>query len=240
MKLVKVKGVVIRETAYSDNDKIITLLTDSLGKISCMAKGAKKTNSPILASSQYLVYSEFVLYKGTSFYYINSADVVNTFYDLRIDLDKLNVAFELTKILQITTDENQDTSDVLKLFLNTLYVIEKLNKDLELTKSIFKVKLLNLLGFYQPINKCYICGNNMENDDNIYYDYVTNTYLCNNCINKTDKRRYIEISNTCVIAINYVARSGIKKVFSFELKQNALRQFMLYAQAYCDSITNGI
>ena len=240
MKLVKVKGVVIRETAYSDNDKIITLLTDSLGKISCMAKGAKKTNSPILASSQYLVYSEFVLYKGTSFYYINSADVINTFYDLRIDLDKLNVAFELTKILQTTTDENQDTSDVLKLFLNTLYVIEKLNKDLDLTKSIFKVKLLNLLGFYQPIDKCYICGKSMQAEDEIYYDYVTNTFVCSNCILNSDKRRYIKLSNTCVIAINYVARSGIKKVFSFELKQNALRQFMLYAQAYCDSITNGI
>ena len=72
MDLIKVKGIVIRETTYKDNDKIITLLTDKLGKISCMAKGAKKNNSPILANCQYLVYSEFVLYKSKNFYMLQS------------------------------------------------------------------------------------------------------------------------------------------------------------------------
>ena len=42
MKLIKVKGIVIREVAYKDNDKIITILTDTIGKVSAIAKGAKK------------------------------------------------------------------------------------------------------------------------------------------------------------------------------------------------------
>ena len=99
MKLVKVKGIVIREVTYKDNDKIITILTDTLGKVSVIAKGAKKTNSPYLASSQYLVYSEFVLYQNTGYYYLNSASVINTFYNVRVDLDKLQIAFELTKMI---------------------------------------------------------------------------------------------------------------------------------------------
>lgn len=249
MRLIKAKGVVIKETTYSDNDKIITILTDDIGKISCMAKGSKKTNSPILASSQYLVYSEFVLYKGTSFYYVNSADVINTFYNLRIDLDKLNIVFELTRLIQATTDENQDTSGVLRLFLNTLYVIEKLNKNLKLVESIFKIKLLDLLGFARPINKCYICGkdllplsksgSNIE-FDNIYYDYVTNTFVCSNCIKGKEKQRYIELSKDCTLAINYVIKSDVKKIFSFDLKKDSLRQFMIFAQAFSDSMTNGL
>ena len=89
MKLIKIKGIVIKETSYKDNDKIITLLTDTYGKISCMAKGAKKTNSPILANCQYLVYSEFVLYKGTNFYHVNSASIINMFYKLRTDFENL-------------------------------------------------------------------------------------------------------------------------------------------------------
>ena len=68
MRLIKVKGIVIREVAYKDNDKIITILTDSIGKVSVIAKGAKKTNSPFLASSQYLVYSEFILYQNTGYF----------------------------------------------------------------------------------------------------------------------------------------------------------------------------
>ena len=34
------KGIIIRETNYKDNDKILTVLTDKLGKISCIAKGS--------------------------------------------------------------------------------------------------------------------------------------------------------------------------------------------------------
>ena len=58
MKLTKIKGIVIKETSYKDNDKIITILSDTLGTVSVLAKGAKKTNRPSLASSQFLVYSE--------------------------------------------------------------------------------------------------------------------------------------------------------------------------------------
>ena len=108
MKLIKVKGIVIRETTYKDNDKIITILTDGLGKVSAIAKGAKKTNSPYLASSQFLVYSEFVLYQNTGYYYLNSAESINTFYNLRIDLDKLQLVFDMTKLINMVTDENQD------------------------------------------------------------------------------------------------------------------------------------
>ena len=103
MKLIKVKGIVIREITYKDNDKIITILTDGLGKVSAIAKGAKKTNSPYLASSQFLVYSEFVLYQNTGYYYLNSAESINTFYNLRIDLDKLQLVFDMTKLINIVT-----------------------------------------------------------------------------------------------------------------------------------------
>ena len=158
MNLIKLKGIVIKEVQYKDNDKIITILTDTLGKVSCIARGAKRTNSPILANAQYLVYNEFVLYKSRNFYYVNSANVIDTFYNIRIDLDKLEISFELTRLLGRVTDENQDTSSILKLFLNTMYILGKESKEANLVISIFKLKLFCLLGFMPHIDKCLECG----------------------------------------------------------------------------------
>ena len=158
MKLVKVKGIVIKEVAYKDNDKIITILTDSLGKVSAVAKGAKKTNSPFLASSQYLVYSEFVLYQNTGYYYLNSAAVINTFYNLRIDFDKIQLVFDMTKLINSVTDENQDCEKILKLFLNTIYVLDKYEKDTKLVVNTFKIKLFSILGFAPRQDKCSNCS----------------------------------------------------------------------------------
>ena len=122
MRLYKVKGIVIKEVQYKENDKIITIMTDKLGKISCMAKGAKKNNSPILSSSQFLVYSEFMLYKGTNFYHINSAEMLESFYNLRVDYDKLERAFEVAKLLnKLAYEENEETRNTISFFKYIVY-----------------------------------------------------------------------------------------------------------------------
>lgn len=242
MKLIKTKGIVIKEVPYKDNDKIITILTDNLGKISCIAKGSKKTNSPLLASSQFLVYSEFVLYKGAKFYHVNSANIINMFYDLRVDFDKLDIVFSLTKIISNVTDEYQDTSDILILFLNTIYLIQEGSKDKRLVITVFKIRLFCILGFTPNIQKCSCCGHALidkeKKDSEIYYDYVSNIFCCYECIKNNDKRRYIKVNESTIIAIRYVAMTNIRKIFSFNITD--IDNFYLFGQVYTDAMLNGI
>ena len=240
MKLIKVKGIVIRESTYKDNDKIITILTDSIGKVSVIAKGAKKTNSPYLASSQYLVYSEFVLYQNTGYFYLNSASVINTFYNLRIDLDKLQIVFELTKLINSVTDENQDCEKILKLFLNTIYALDKLDKDKKLIVNAFKIKLFTLLGFAPRQDKCANCSKLLldAEEEFVYYNYVDNVFLCENCKGVGDSRNVIRLTKATFNAIFYVIRSDMKKMFSFELKNYT--DFELFGQVFTDTIFIGI
>lgn len=238
------KGIIIKEIPYKDNDKILTILTDKLGKISCIARGAKRTNSPILANSQYLVYSEFVLYKSKKFYYINSASVINMFYKFRVDFDKMEKAFELTRIINLITDENEDTSDILKLFLNTIYIIENDMKDIQFVLSVFRIKLFSLLGFAPNISKCSECGQplkiSQETDKQVYYyyDYVSNIFVCDNCIGNRDLKRYLKISYATVAAIRYISKVDLKKVFSFKI--NDCMDLKNFSYVFTDTMINGI
>jgi len=240
MKLLKVKGVVIKEIPYKDNDKIITLMTDKLGKISCMAKGAKKTNSALLASCQLLVYSEFVLYKGTSFYHINSAETIDTFYALRTDYDKLEKAYEITKVLNSLVVENEETESILSLYLNSLFVISKDMLKFEYVLSVFKLKMLVLLGYSPSIVTCSNCNKRMlEDNSNLgyYYSFNTNSVLCSECYNKLKIENenkikngwYISISVAAFYAITYIIISDTKKVFSFKVDEKALQEVIKIA-----------
>ena len=236
MRLFKVKGIVIKEVQYKENDKIITIMTDKLGKISCMAKGAKKNSSPILSSSQFLVYSEFMLYKGTNFYHINSAEMIESFYNLRIDYDKLEKAFEVAKLLNKLAYEEDEETLILSLFLNTLYVIGNKDKPFELVRNVFLLKLLCLLGYTPRLYKCSICNEKMFGDANTkstkyYYDRTTNSVVCENCYNrvidnnKNDMRKYKEVSESVLYALLFVISSDMKKIFSFDVKGKTLNEF---------------
>ena len=64
MKIVKTSGIVIQENSLGDSDKMLTILTPNLGKISCVAKGAKRPKCLLMASYQILCFGEYVLRKN--------------------------------------------------------------------------------------------------------------------------------------------------------------------------------
>lgn len=141
MGIIKTKGIIIAENNMSDFDKMVTILTPS-GKIGCAARGARKPKSMLMAATQFLCFGEYMLYRGTNSYSVNSCDTIEIFYNIRTDLDKLKYATHITKIINDVTDENQNTYKILQLFLNTLYMISETDKDLDFINSVFKIDFL--------------------------------------------------------------------------------------------------
>ena len=92
-----------------------------------------------------------MLYQGTNTYHINSCETIEMFYKLRTDLDKLKYASHITKIIYDVTNENENSYKILQLFLNTLYTISETDKNIDLVVSIFKLRLMCILGFTPSI-----------------------------------------------------------------------------------------
>ena len=124
------------------------------GKISCVAKGARRPRIALLAGTQIFCFGEYLVYSGTKTYHINSVEPIEVFYNLRVDLDKLKYAVHINKIIQDITHENQNCYKILQLMLNTLYTISETDKDLDLILGIFKLRLLCILGFTPRIEAC--------------------------------------------------------------------------------------
>ena len=158
MSNMKINGVILSESNVGDFDKMLTMLTPGVGKISCVAKGARRPKSALLAGTQIFCFGEYLMFKGSQTYHINSVEPIEVFYNLRTDLDKLKYAVHINKIVQDVTHENQNCYKILQLLLNTLYTIAETNKDLDLVVSVFKIKLVCFLGFTPQITKCVNCN----------------------------------------------------------------------------------
>ena len=229
MATIKVKGIVLSESNMGDYDKMVTILTPNLGKISCAAKGARRPKSLLLAGTQLFCFADYIVYKGTSTYHINSSETIEMFYNLRTDLDKLKYAIHVNKIVQDVTDENENCYKILQLYLNTLYTISETDKDLDLTISIFKLKLLCLLGFTPRIMECVSCK---QKEDLHFFSIRDNGLKCEAC-SRIDKSA-INMSQSTANAIKYVVTAPSKKLFSFNLKNESLEEFKLIAKVYFD------
>lgn len=182
-----------------------------------------------MAATQFLCFGDYVIYQGASSYSINSCEVNEVFYNLRIDLDKLQYATHITKIINDVTDENQNTYKILQLFLNTLYVLSETDKDLDLTISIFKLKLMCLLGFTPIIDRCSNC-NQSENIALNHFSFRDNGLKCEAC-SRQDKGA-IEISEATMTAIKYIVLAPPKKLFSFNLSELAIKELQIVSNLY--------
>ncbi len=192
-----------------------------------LPNGARRPKSLLMAGTQYLCFGEYMLYKGTSSYRINSCDTIEIFYPIRIDLDKLKYAAHITKIINDVTDENQNTYKILQLVLNTLYTISETDKNLILVLSVFKLRLLCYLGFTPRIKECTNC----KRTDNIYFfSLYDNGFKCKEC-GRIDKS-CIEISEATVNAIKYIVMAPDKKIFSFNLSESSLKELELVVKLY--------
>lgn len=227
MATVKVDGIVIAENNMGDYDKMLTILTPNLGKISCVAKGARRPQSALLAGTQLFCFGEYLMYKGTTTYHINSCETIEVFYNLRTDLDKLKYAVHIDKIIQDVTEENQNCYKILQLFLNTLYTISETDKDKNFVLSVFKMRLLCILGFTPRIEKCIDC----KTTENLTkFSIKDNGFKCDAC-GRQDKSA-LDISQSTKSAILYTITAPPKKLYSFTLKDESLREFELICKVY--------
>ena len=170
-----------------------------------------------------------MLFKSPSTYSLNSCEPIEIFYNIRIDLDKLQYVSHITKIIQDVTDENQNTYKILQLYLNTLYVISETDMDLEFVLSIFKLRLMCLLGFTPVIQKCVECG---KQENLNYFSFKDNGFKCALCSRQDTGA--IEISNSTKRAIQYIVTAPAKKLYSFDISGENKKQLSLVSKLYTD------
>lgn len=226
MGTIKTKGIIISENSMGDFDKMVTILTPN-GKIGCSAKGARRPKSQLMAGTQFLCFGEYMMFKGSNTYTMNSCETIEIFYNIRTDLDKLQYASHITKIIQDVTYENQNTYKILQLYLNTLYVISQTEMNLDLVLAIFKMRLLCQLGYTPRIEKCTECG---ETEKLNYFSFKDNGLKCSNCA-KQDTGA-IQISESTLNAIKYIIIAPAKKIYSFTLSDENVKQLEIITKIY--------
>ena len=227
MKNVKLSGIVIKEVNVGDFDKMLTILTPNVGKISASARGARRPKSQLLSGTQFLCFAEYMMFKGGDTYTINSCETIELFYNIRTDLDKLQYASYITKIINDVTTENQNSYNTLKLFLNTLYTISETDKDLDFVTSVFKMRLLKILGFAPNTNECVGCKTKEKLE---YFSIKENGIKCRAC--RKQDTSCIKMSDATSNSIKYINGIDPKKIFSFTLSEDSKKELKLIADIY--------
>ncbi|MBO5328139.1 MAG: DNA repair protein RecO, partial [Clostridia bacterium] len=85
---VKTEAIVLKAVDYKDNDKLLTLFSPTLGKITAGARGVKKPTAKLAFATQPFCFAEYVLAEKGGRYTVTSAYLHESFFALREDVTR--------------------------------------------------------------------------------------------------------------------------------------------------------
>ena len=138
--------MVLRSRPAGENDRLITLLAGTEGKLNVFVRGARKPSSRFAASSESFAFGEFKLSHGTSAYYLNDADISNYFEEFRTDIELASYASYFAEIADYYCVEGDDATSMLGLLYASLLALNNPNFSYRLVRSIFVLRAIVLNG----------------------------------------------------------------------------------------------
>lgn len=223
-----VNGIVLRETETKETDKILTVLTPQLGRIPLIARGARRKNSRLAASSQLLAYSEMTIFQRGNWYLLDDASTLQLFDGVRRDLVLLSLASYLAELTEAVTDEGENATEIVPLLLNALYALGTLGKDPRQVKAAFELRLLALSGFEPLADGCAVCG--CPDPEAPMLDVVRGVVHCGKC--KEQGGLSLPLTRGALAALQHILNCPPKRLYSFALPPKEMELLGHAAEAF--------
>lgn len=220
------RGIVLRETETKETDKILTLLSWGQGKISVIARGARRKNCKFAAAAQPLAYSEWTLYQRKEWHYANDASTLELFSGLRGDLEALALGCYLAELTEAVSPEAVPVPELLRHLLNGLYALSALHKPPSLVKPAFELRLLCLAGYEPLADACGFCGR--EDPERPVLDTVQGVVRCGDCGGGGGR----VLCRDSLAALRHIVYGDPKRLYSFRLGPEALRRLTAASEAF--------
>lgn len=226
-----VDGLVLREAASGESDKLLTVLTAEHGRILIRAKGARSIKSKNLALCSLYTYGNFECYEKNGMRWLAGGSVNRRFCPNGTELEALALAAYVVDIAAEISGEGVAADELLRVTMNTLYAIENKIKPNDIIKGAYELYASFSSGFSPDVSCCRECG--AERADTFYLDVMNGSAICDKCLSESAKGQIampdtdvymarnilFPMSGALVAAVRYLITAQPSRMLAFELKE---------------------
>lgn len=176
-------AVILRRVDYGDYDYILTLLTPDYGKVSVLAKNAKKSVKRFAGSLELFYQVEAVIRQGVKLSFLEEITIENTYMTLRSDIVKAAYASYWSEILVQWLESGTPQNEIFHLLIFCLGQLDAASRLPAELSVLFQMKFLALTGFLPEMNRCGRCDTEVDNLDShrVSFDITSGWIVCSRC-----------------------------------------------------------
>lgn len=181
-------ALVLNSFDHGESDKILTLLTQDFGRISCIAKGAKKSKKRFVNKLETFsfIQVQFTDYPNRSLSFLNEAELHTPFLEIRNQFKLYAMGSIIQEFLLQSIREREQDNDVYTLTLWSLHNLCK-HKSPQTVLALFLIRFFEILGYRPELSCCYQCGLSTHEQSAFFFHFLQGGLLCANCWPKTQR-----------------------------------------------------
>ena len=162
MAWIEGEAIVLRVVDYGESDLIVRLLMPEVGRLTVMAKHARKSRRRFAGALDLFNHVRVRISRRrlTGLGFLEQANLITAFLPLRRDLPRYGLASYLLELMGRMAPEDGVRADSLRIFDFALSALEALSEespDLH-TRLFFELRAFEALGLCPSLERCVRCG----------------------------------------------------------------------------------
>jgi len=220
------KGFIFKKNDFWEADRIFTIFTKDFGKLEILARAIRKIKSKLRGGMELFYLTDIEFIQGKTYKTLTDASLIENFPNLRKDLKRLKIAYEISEILDNLIkgqEEDEKVWDLLKETFQRLNSLSLSIKECWLIYYYFLWNFLSILGYQPELNFCSICQKKLI-PKNLYFDPKEGGVICFNCFKKVKDGKKIEPDVIKILRLilekkmNFLKKLKIKKTYQKTIK----------------------
>ncbi len=167
---IKTEGVVLQAIDYKDNDKLLTLFSPILGKITAGIRGVKKPKAKLAFCAQPFCFAEYILAEKGGRYTVTNAYLHESFFALRTDITRFYAACAAAEICRTLATENEGHEGLFIGFIECLRALCLAEEDEAESLVAFALIALRESGY--PLDLGYLEECDGDIGDKLWFDFA--------------------------------------------------------------------
>lgn len=226
---IKTEGLIIKEQTIGESDRLVWVLTRDMGVLRAFARRAKNFKDSKSAATQLLCYSRLFIYEGRDKYIINDAEPIEVFFGLRKDIGALALAQYFCELAATFAMEGVESSEHLRLVLNSLYFLANGKRPQRMLKSITELRMLSFSGYLPDLVACADCA--AYESETMYFLPESGVLRCDGCFRDTGAP-YAPLPPGALTAMRHICYADFEKLYAFSLPDAALEALNFATESY--------
>ncbi|HAO20695.1 MAG TPA: DNA repair protein RecO [Desulfobacteraceae bacterium] len=227
-------AILLKRIEYGDNDLIITFFTPEKGKISAIAKHAKKSVRRFGGILEIFSVLKLVCRNGRGkLPYLQEASLAHTFSNIRCNIRKAVYASYWAELINEWLEQDQKQEELYMLFW---HVLEKLDSGLiseEMLSILFQMRFMSISGFCPNLTHCCTCGIEMDKirENRLVFDLEQGGIVCNNCVTDALIRR-IFMSKGTIKQLLWLDCGDLEKAARIRFSPQSLKESLYFLESF--------